>query len=118
MTLGTRFDHTRTKARDDRSALYALYHGTTDREETDSYGGGNVRVLYAPAEKVEFFAGFGHVTRPPGPDERYLALEKPMTKPDWVGNPKLDPVKNREFDCGIQYSGKRFYGKAMFFTVI
>lgn len=115
LTLGARFDHTKTKAHDDRTALYSLYHDTRDREETDSYVGGNVQISYAPVKKIELFAGFGFVTRPPGPDERYLALNRPETKPDWVGNPELDPVKNRECDFGIKYLGDIFYGKATFF---
>jgi len=115
LTLGARFDYTKTKAHDDRTALYSLYHKTKDREETDSYVGGNVQILYAPLNRIEFFGGFGYVIRPPGPDERYIALQKPMIKPDWVGNPELDPAENREFDFGIRYLGDKFYGKTTFF---
>ena len=115
LTVGARFDHTKTKSHDDRTALYSLYHNTRDREETDSYVGGNVQILYAPVKKIELFAGFGHVTRPPGPDERYIALDRPPDKPDWVGDPEIDPVKNREFDFGVKYLGDTFYGKATFF---
>ena len=115
LTVGARFDHTKMRAHDDRTDLYSLYHSTRDREETDSYVGGNVQILYAPATKIEFFAGFGHVTRPPGPDERYIALQKPPAKADWVGNPELYPVKNRECDFGVKYLGDTFYGKTTFF---
>lgn len=115
LTLGTRFDHTKTEAHDDRTELYNTYHGTRDREESDSYGGGNIQILYTPVKEIELFAGFGHATRPPAPDERYIALDRPGTMPDWVGNPELDPLKNREFDFGIKYLGDRFYGKATFF---
>ena len=115
LTLGARFDCTRTKANDDSTALYSLYHKTQDREETDSYVGGNVQFLYAPVKKIELFGGFGCVIRPPAPDERYIAMQKPMMKPDWVGNPELNPAENREFDLGIRYLGDRFYGKTMFF---
>ena len=115
LTSGTRFDHTKTEAHDDRSALYSLYHDTRDREETDSYGGGNVQILFTPVKKIELFGGFGFVTRPPGPDERYIALDRPETKPDWVGNPELEPVENREFDFGIKYFGGTFFGKTTLF---
>ena len=115
LTLGARFDRARTKAQDDRTALYRLYHRTRDREETDSYVSGNIQILYAPVKTIELFGGFGCVTRPPGPDERYIALQKPMMTPDWVGNPELDPVQNREFDFGLRYLGNRFYGKTTFF---
>jgi iron complex outermembrane receptor protein len=115
LTLGTRFDHNEMKANDDRTELYAMYHGTQDRDATDSYTGGNIQILYTPVKMVELFAGFGHVTRLPAPDERYLALRKPMMNPDWVGNPELNPVTNREFDAGIKYLGDMFYGKTTFF---
>ncbi|MBW1805807.1 MAG: TonB-dependent receptor [Deltaproteobacteria bacterium] len=115
LILGARFDHVKTEANENRGDFYALYHGTRDREETDSYGSGNIQVSYTPVERVELFAGFGLSVRPPDPVERYFALARPMTKPNWVGNPDLDPAKNREFDIGIKYLGDLFYGKATFF---
>jgi len=85
LTLGARFDCTKTKAQDDRTALYSLYHGTRDREETNSYVGGNIQVLYTPVKTIELFGGFGCTTRPPAPDERYIALQKPMmTRTGWA----------------------------------
>ena len=115
LTVGARFDRVRTEAHGDRTALYNQYHGTTEREETDSYGGGNIQVIYSPVKGIELSAGFGQATRPPDAVERYFALERPGTMPNWVGNPKLDPVKNRELDLGIKYSGDRLHGKATFF---
>ncbi len=115
LILGLRYDYVKTKAHDDRTALYSLYHHTVDREETDSYAGGNIQLLYIPKSGLEFFGGFGYVVRQPGLDERYIALQKPMMNPDWVGNPELDPVENREFDFGVRYLGDRLYGKARLF---
>ena len=116
LTIGARVDQSRSKANDDRSDLYNMYCGTRDRKETDSYAGGNIQLTYRMVENIELFAGLGHVTRPPGPDERYIAMKKPSSIPNWVGNPKLDPVKNREFDIGIKYNiGSRVYGKATFY---
>ena len=114
-TVGARFDHVRTEAHGDRSALYSQYHGTTEREETDSYGGGNIQVFYSPVKRIELSAGFGQATRPPDAVERYFALARPMTMPNWVGNPELEPVRNRELDLGIKYSGERLHAKATFF---
>lgn len=114
-TVGARFDHVGTEAHGDRSALYSQYHGTTEREKADSYGGGNIQVLYSPVKRIELSAGFGQATRPPDAVERYFALERPGTMPNWVGNPELEPVKNRELDLGIKYSGDRLHGKATFF---
>ncbi len=115
LTLGLRFDCAKTKANDDRTDLYALYHNTRDREETDSYAGGNIQFLYTPVKEIELFGGFGAMTRPPAPDERYIAMKKPQMIPDWVGNPKLNPSENREFDFGVKYLGDILYGKTTFF---
>ncbi len=115
LTLGMRFDYTKTKANDDRTGLYTLYHNTMDREKTDSYAGGNIQILYFPVKEIEFFGGFGCITRPPAPDERYIAMQKPQMIPDWVGNPELNPSQNREFDFGVKYLGDIFYGKTTFF---
>ena len=115
LILGLRLDYAKTKANDDRTDLYTLYHNTIDREETDSYPGGHIQILYSSIKELEFFGGFGCISRPPGPDERYIAMQKPQMTPDWVGNPKLDPSENREFDFGIRYLGDIFYGKTTFF---
>lgn len=115
LTLGARFDHVKTEAHEDRGDLYALYHGTRDREEGDSYGSGNLQLSYSPVKQVELFAGFGLSVRPPDPVERYFALARPMQNPNWLGNPHLDPSQNREVDIGLKYLGGLFYGKTTFF---
>jgi len=67
---------------------------------------------------VELFAGAGMTVRPPDPVERYFALLRPMDKPNWVGNPRLDPVKNREIDAGVKYRGERLRGNLRSFTAM
>jgi len=115
LAAGARADKTRTKANDNRSDFCDLYYAAHDMTKTDFCSGGNIQLTYLPVTNIELFAGFGHASRPPDPEERYIALQKPLLKPDWVGNPELDPVQNREFDIGIKYLGNRIYGKAMFY---
>ena len=115
LTMGARFDHNKTRAGKDRSGLYNQYHHTTDRTQSDDFVSGNLQLSYVFDENTLFFTGFGYACRPPDPLERYFALEKPMIQPNWVGNPELDFVKNRELDFGMKYSRGVFLGKAMLF---
>lgn len=115
LTVGARFDHNQSKAGDDMSVLYNEYHNLTGRKQNDDFVSGNLQLSYIFDENALFFAGFGYSCRPPDPTERYFALVKPLAKPNWVGNPEIDFVKNREFDLGVKYSENFFSGKAMFF---
>ncbi len=106
---GLRFDNTKSEA--SKSALgtanqniYSEYYGSNyDLSQTDSYLTGNLVLRYKFDRRNSVYVGFGHTVRVPDPEERYIALKKPMTKPDWVGNPNLDPVKNNEVDAGFEY---------------
>ncbi len=106
---GLRFDSTRTMA--DRGALgtanrglYDAYYGTNYRlSKTDQYGTGNIVARYKLDKRSSIYIGFGHTVRVPDQQERYMALAKPMTKPNWVGNPNLKPTENNEIDAGFEY---------------
>ncbi len=106
---GLRYDNTKTEA--DRNALgtanrniYNTYYGSNySLSKTDSYITGNLVVRYKINKRNSVYVGFGHTVRVPDPEERYIALKKPMTKPDWVGNPNLKTVKNNEVDAGFEY---------------
>ncbi len=115
LTAAGRFDHAKTDADKNRGDVYIQYHGTEDTEKSDSFVSGNVQLNYTPREKIELFAGAGLSVRPPDAVERYFALVRPMTKPNWVGNPNLDPVENREIDLGVKYRGECVQGKVTFF---
>jgi iron complex outermembrane recepter protein len=112
LTIGGRFDHADIEAGKDRGVVYQPYYGTVDTEENDNFFSGNFQLLYTFYEGLEVFTGAGLSVRPPDPAERYFALVRPMTKPNWVGNPDLDPAENREIDMGIKYRRGRFQGKA------
>jgi len=115
LTVGGRFDHAEAKARENRSELYEVYHGTSDLKADDSFISANVQLLYSYHDSLQLFAGTGLSVRTPDPVERYFALARPMDKPNWVGNPGLDTVKNREIDLGIKYQGEHFHGKLTLF---
>ena len=115
LTVGGRFDYSDTDAEKDRGDVYNVYHGTSDTVENDSFVSGNMQLLYIPRERLELFVGAGLSVRPPDAVERYFALVRPMDKPNWVGNPGLDPVKNREVDAGVKYRGNLMQGKFTLF---
>ncbi|RMD46314.1 MAG: TonB-dependent receptor [Aquificota bacterium] len=109
VSAGIRFDNTKSEADKnalgtDNRGLYGLYYGTNySLSKTDSYISGNIVLRYKFDKRNSAYIGFGHTVRVPDPEERYIALKKPMTKPNWVGNPNLDTVKNNEVDAGIEY---------------
>lgn len=111
LTAGARLDYTSSQASYDRSAVYLMYNSVSDREADDLLASGNIQLLYTARDDLDIFLGGGISSRPPDPAERYFALIRPMTKPNWVGNPGLDPVENREIDLGIKYSNKKISGK-------
>lgn len=112
-SFGLRFDNTKSEA--DKNAfgtanknLYSQYYDSYLYSKTDNYLSGFILSKHYFAKKSYIYAGFGHTVRVPDPEERYIALKRPMNKPDWVGNPNLKPVKNNEFDTGIKYKKANF----------
>jgi len=111
LIAGARLDYTNSQANDNRNAVYQIYNTASDTETYDLLASGNIQLLYSIREDIDVFLGGGFSSRPPDPAERYFALLRPMTKPNWVGNPGLDPVENREIDVGGSYSSESFNGK-------
>ena len=111
LTAGLRLDYTDSQANIDRSSVYQMYNSNSDRDTDDFLLSGNIQLLHTIKEDFDIFAGAGISSRPPDPAERYFALLRPMTKPNWVGNPGLDPVENREIDMGVKYANGKFRGK-------
>ncbi|MBK3332289.1 TonB-dependent receptor [Persephonella atlantica] len=109
ISAGFRIDRTKSEADPNalgtaNSTLYSDYYGTNySLSKTDTYPSGNVVVRYKLDKRSSVYVGFGHTVRVPDPEERYIALAKPMTKPNWVGNPNLKRTKNNEIDAGFEY---------------
>ena len=109
VSAGIRYDNTKSEANKDRLGtanrnLYSMYYGSNySLSKTDSYVTGNILFRYKFSKRNNVYIGFGHTVRVPDPQERYIALAKPMTKPNWVGNPNLKKVKNNEVDAGFEY---------------
>jgi len=114
---GLRVDSAETKADSGKANtdLYYAYHDTRDTSERDTYPSGNVQLFYRASGNAELFAGLGYSVRVPDAQERYFALDRMMSQPDWVGNPKLKPVKNTELDVGIDLKTSRLNLKATLF---
>ncbi len=109
VSSGLRYDKTKSKA--DKKAfgtanndIYSQYYTNYSLDNTDIYLTGNIVTKYQFNKLSNIYIGFGHTVRTPDPQERYIALRKPMTKSDWVGNPNLKPVKNNEIDAGFNYT--------------
>ena len=122
---GTRFDAARSEARSPALStdLYWAYKNTRDRAATDLSPSGSAWLAYSLPANLELFAGSGSAARVPDPRERFIALRRMGT--DWVGNPKLRPVRNNEADVGLQYRGRRvsvrptlFYSRIEDFIVV
>lgn len=105
-TAGARVDVAYSRAAVDRSDLYAAFRPGTvpDRTRTDTLLGGNVQLDWQVAPGASLFAGYGHASRVPDAQERYMALSGMMGKPTWLGNPSLRPVQNDEVDLGGRYT--------------
>ncbi len=109
ISAGLRVDSTKSEA--DKNALgtansgiYEEYYGNNyDLSQTDTYVSGNIVLRYKFDKRSSVYMGFGHTVRVPDPEERFIALKKPTGKPDWVGNPNLNPTKNNEVDAGFEY---------------
>ncbi|MGC9451508.1 MAG: TonB-dependent receptor domain-containing protein [Oceanipulchritudo sp.] len=100
--IGARLDRARGKARDDISFVQEL-RGTTANRAEDT-----LPAAYFLAERKlgrhwRLYGGVGHARRLPDPQERYINLDRPVTKPDWIGNPELEPVRTTECQAGANW---------------
>jgi iron complex outermembrane receptor protein len=114
-SAGLRVDVARSEAAVDRRALYGLYHGHVALRADDVLLGGNLQAEHEIARDVTVFGGYGHGTRVPDPQERYLALSGMMGNPDWLGSPGLDAPRSDEVDLGVRWAGPRLLVKAQAF---
>ena len=108
ISAGVRIDSTKSEANRNalgtaNNRLYDSYYNSYDLSQTDTYISGNIVARYKINKRSSVYLGFGHTVRVPDPEERFIALKKPMTKPNWVGNPNLNPTKNNEVDAGFEY---------------
>jgi iron complex outermembrane receptor protein len=108
VSSGLRYDTTKSEVNKNafgaaNNNLYSEYYTNYPYSKKDYYLTGNILAKYKFNKISDVYIGFGHSVRTPDPQERYIALKKPMLKPDWVGNPNLNPVKNNEIDAGFNY---------------
>lgn len=117
VTAGVRLDLARSEAGVDRSAVYRKYFPTADLSLTrdDLLVGGNVQLERDLGAGVSGWIGYGHGTRLPDPQERYLALTGMGANPDWLGRPDLEPVQSDEVDVGATWRARGVVVKAQAF---
>lgn len=102
-TAGARLDLAGSRADVDRSALHDTFSDAPGaRDRTDVLLAGNVQLDWDAGGGASFFLGYGHGTRVPDPQERYMALTGMTGRPAWVGNPALEPVRSDEVDLGAK----------------
>ncbi len=117
---GVRFDHMYSKANQykmkDNRNLYSLYYSKEKLNTEFNYISGFLGISKRFNKNLSSSLLIGQSVRFPNPQELFLALKRPTTKPNWVGNPFLKPVKNREIRFNLNWkitlaklSGSLFY---------
>jgi iron complex outermembrane receptor protein len=106
LEAGARINSASTEARQDISHVQA-WQETDTNKNNDILPAAYMLADFSLSENTSLFAGIGHGTRLPDPQERYINLDRPTGKPDWVGNPDLRPVKNTEFQTGFRHQAGR-----------
>ncbi len=117
LTAGARLDLAHSEARTDRTDLYRVFYVPESLElrRDDVLFGGNVQVERDLTASLAAWAGYGHASRVPDPQERYIALSGMMGNPDWVGNPALSPTQSDEIDLGVTWKAPGLLVKAQAF---
>lgn len=64
---------------------------------------------------LESFLASGSIARSPNPQELYIQVDKPMAKPDWVGNPDLDAPRSTELTAGWEFARDDLFLRARVF---
>jgi len=114
MSAGVRFDLTTAEANaldaERWDLLYSAYYSDELNNDTDfSEASGNIQFTWTLSENLELHTGIASAVRPPDPQELYIGLQRPMDKPNWVGNPELDVTRNNQVDLGAKLSGDAYY---------
>ena len=106
---GGRYDRARSVADEDTAAtgLYYAYNDTRTTSRTDSYGSGNIRLIYKDERGLEVSGGVGSSVRLPDPVERFFGLKRMGS--DWVGNPDLEPTRNTGADMSVSLRRSKLY---------
>ncbi|MCG3205836.1 MAG: hypothetical protein KCHDKBKB_02559 [Elusimicrobia bacterium] len=102
---GARLDLSRSEARDNIDFVQSL-RGTKTNERRDVLPSIYGLVSHDFSDRWNGYTGIGFATREPDAQERYISLNRPMTNPDWVGNPDINPVKSLEIQPGARWSNK------------
>lgn len=103
---GARIDLARSEAREAITFLQGV-RGSSSNQQSDILPSLYALLSRDLSETLNAYAGLGFASRQPDPQERYMNLNRPMGA-DWVGNPDLDPVRNLEFQTGLEWTHESF----------
>ncbi len=113
--VSARLDVSRSEAKGDISFLQS-YWDTTSNTMENVLPSAYVLLNREFDSPWSVYGGVGHGTRVPDPQERYINLNRPPGRPDWVGNPDLNPVRSTEIQIGstgslgdLQVTGSAFH---------
>lgn len=102
LELAGRLDLTRSRARGDLSFVQAAHGIRVINTRTDALPAAYL-LAHRTLGAARLYAGLGHAERAPDPQERYQNLDHPAAG-DWVGDPRLDPVRTTEMQVGAALS--------------
>ncbi len=110
---GVRFDYVRSSAdfsimKDNRD-LFFRYYGEEKNKSEYNYFSGIIEGNKTISKKRSISITVSHSVRFPDPQELFISLKRPMSKPDWIGNPYLKPTKNRQVE--LKFVNKYSAGK-------
>jgi iron complex outermembrane receptor protein len=105
--LGTRLDHVRSEAQDSIDFLQSLRPDAAAKRD-DWLPSLYFMTEWVPKPNLRLFAGLGTATRVADPQELFINLNRPGNRPDWVGNPELEPVRTTELQAGINWNAEGY----------
>lgn len=113
INTGIRFDHVSSRAdlskMGENRNLYSSYYNEVELDTEFNYLSGYIKGEKKLSRNLKAGLSIGQSIRFPNPQELFIALIRPMSKPNWVGNPLLKPTKNREIKIEAEWRG--FTGK-------
>ncbi len=113
LELGMRLDRFAAETNGDTTFLQSLQGSDRNREYIEP--GAFISLRQELGEHSGVFLGLGSIARSPNPQELYIQVDKPMAKPDWVGNPDLDAPRSTELTAGWEFARDDLFLRARVF---
>lgn len=98
---GLRLDQFKSDASKEASFLKSQWGISQLRREHTEWSG-FVLLEHQLRKGLFWYTGLGQTVRAPNAQELYSGLRRPGAMPNWIGNPNLNPVNNRELSLGFR----------------